>query len=70
MKIVEGISGTWFYHLSEDGRTALCGDTRVMPTEIPLATWGLKTHLNERYCKQCHNEFINSRHFCGWLRSS
>ena len=24
-----------------------------MKTEIPLKTWGLKSHLNETYCKEC-----------------
>jgi hypothetical protein len=53
LSICEGISGTWFYHLSEDaGKTALCG-ARVMPTQIPLRTWGMVGHLHERYCSQC-----------------
>lgn len=53
LKIVEGISGTWFYHLAIDERIALCGETRVMSTHVPVKIWGLKTHLNERYCSRC-----------------
>jgi hypothetical protein len=51
--LVEGISGTWYYHLSNDGRTALCG-ARVMPTGSRESTW--KKHysdLGERYCSKC-----------------
>jgi hypothetical protein len=50
--LVEGISGTWFYHLSDDGKTALCG-ARVMISSAPESTWGFRGHLQERYCKQC-----------------
>lgn len=50
--LVEGIHGTWHYHLSDDGKTALCG-AWVMPTGVPEDTWGYVGHLNERYCKEC-----------------
>lgn len=51
--LVEGISGTWYYHLSDDGRTALCG-AAVMISSAPESTWGYKSgHLNERYCSKC-----------------
>jgi len=56
MKIVEGVEGYYFYHLSETGKNgqpALCGKKEVMHTSIPLKTWGYKGHLNERYCKKC-----------------
>jgi hypothetical protein len=59
--LVEGIHGTWHYHLSDDGKTALCG-AWVMRTGVPEDTWGYVGHLNERYCKQCErirNEQIN-----------
>ena len=49
--LVENIAGTWFYHLAVDGK-ALCG-VSVMPTQISLDAWGVKTHLNERYCSKC-----------------
>jgi hypothetical protein len=52
--LVEGIHGTWHYHLSDDGRTALCG-ARVMPSEAPESTWGyVSDHLHERYCGKCY----------------
>jgi len=49
--LVEGIAGTWYYHLAKDGRS-LCG-AKTMPTRISVVTWGLKTHINERYCSKC-----------------
>lgn len=50
--LVEGISGTWFYHLSDNGKTALCG-AQAMPTGVPESGWGEVTHMKERYCKVC-----------------
>lgn len=50
--IREGIHGTFFYHMAVNG-SPLCGEKATMPTSIPVITWGLKTHLNERYCKEC-----------------
>ncbi|MDR9836961.1 MULTISPECIES: hypothetical protein [Herbaspirillum] len=54
LHITEGVSGTWFYHLSAAGTNArgLCG-AQTMYTAIPLASWGAKGHLNERYCADC-----------------
>jgi hypothetical protein len=57
LKVTEGISSTWYYHLRhEDQRVceSLCG-AQVFSTEIPLKTWGLVTHLRERYCKECED---------------
>ena len=56
MKVVEGVEGVWFYHLSESGlsgQPALCGEKHVMSTSIPLTYWGTKGHLHERYCLGC-----------------
>lgn len=50
--LVEGIHGTWHYHLSDDGKTALCG-AQVMRSNAPEDTWGYVGHLGERYCKDC-----------------
>jgi hypothetical protein len=51
--LVEGIAGTWYYHLSDDGRTALCG-ANVMPTGSLESTWKTHySHLHERYCSKC-----------------
>jgi len=54
LHVTEGVSGTWFYHLSEVGTNArgLCG-AQTMYTAIPLSSWGAKSHLNERYCADC-----------------
>jgi hypothetical protein len=54
LKVAEGISGTWFYHLSCDeySTRALCGE-RTMLTGVPLSAWGKRGHLNERWCDKC-----------------
>ena len=56
MKVAEGIMGTFHYHLAEhaESRMSLCG-VSVMPTNIPLAAWGTRTHLNERWCSYCES---------------
>lgn len=54
--IVEGVESVWYYHLSETGRNAkppLCGQGTMMSTELPLDTWGLRTHIGEKYCPEC-----------------
>lgn len=56
LKIVEGVESVWFYHLSEtgdNGKPALCGNDRMMCTGFPLDTWGMKTHIGEKYCPEC-----------------
>ncbi len=55
LQIVEGVESTWHYHLRREGEeAALCGNTRVMPTQIPLSCWGQKAdHIPESYCKEC-----------------
>jgi hypothetical protein len=52
--ITEGVRSTWYYHLSEAGTniTSLCGK-QTMHTAIPLSAWGVRGHLNERWCPQC-----------------
>lgn len=54
LMITEGVSGTWFYHLSlrADISVALCG-ARTMATQLPLGTWGHTGHLGERWCSRC-----------------
>lgn len=54
LKVAEGISGMWFYHLSKHDHClkALCG-AKTMPTGVPKSSWGFRGHLNERYCKEC-----------------
>lgn len=52
--ITEGVSGTWYYHLSDvsTNATALCG-AKTMYTAIPMKSWGVRGHLNERWCAKC-----------------
>lgn len=58
MKITEGISGYWHYHLSRDSEpfTAICG-AKVMGTEMPLTSWKVPfgEHFPKRptFCKTC-----------------
>lgn len=54
LRMVEGVAGYYFYHVSRAGKEsrAACG-AQTMPTGVPLATWGLKDHLNSRYCGHC-----------------
>lgn len=64
MKIVESITGNWFYHISETGKNmqpALCGNTQVMESYLKLSDWGTVSHLNEKYCKQCQ-DVLNKLH--------
>lgn len=56
-QVVEGISGTWHYHLQkreESPSSALCG-AQTMPTAIRPESWGVCTimHSPERYCLKC-----------------
>jgi len=52
--VVEGVEGVFYYHLRVPGnRGALCGESRVMQTSIPVDAWGYKSHLHERYCPKC-----------------
>ena len=54
LEIVEGTAGTWHYHLRRaPSRATVCGNERVMSTQLPLTAWGTKSHLNERWCESC-----------------
>jgi hypothetical protein len=64
MKVVEGILGYYFYHLSEtgaNGKPALCGNKEVMSTEVPITFWGKKSHLNEKWCKKCWDIYTQNK---------
>ena len=54
LHVTEGIGGTWHYHLSlaETNASGLCG-AKTMLTSVPMGAWGLRGHLNERYCPDC-----------------
>lgn len=56
LMITEGAPGYWHYHISyvETFIKPLCGkDLTTMWTNLPMNTWGMKTHLKERYCTEC-----------------
>lgn len=52
LTIRESIHGNFFYHLAINNK-ALCGKKITMHTNLSIETWGMKTHLNEKYCKEC-----------------
>lgn len=54
LKVVESITGQWFYHLSPNRRgPALCGYANTMVTHCTLDSWGFRGHLREKYCEKC-----------------
>ncbi len=55
-KIRESIHGNFFYHISLNDK-ALCGKKETMITSIPIIAWGIKSHLHEKYCKECEEIF-------------
>jgi hypothetical protein len=66
VKIVEGVEGLWYYHLSEtgkNGKPALYGNKNVMNTGLPLNTRGFKGHLNERYCRECEKKYRKAKKY-------
>jgi hypothetical protein len=54
LHITESVSGVYFYHLAEVSTNAvgLCG-ARTMNTQIPMASWGARDHLSEKWCSRC-----------------
>jgi hypothetical protein len=58
LKVTEGISGMWHYHLSEAKREtrAICG-AQTMTTSIPLEEWRVPfgEHFPKRptWCEKC-----------------
>ena len=56
VRVVEGISGVWHYHLAKaEGPfyEALCG-ARTMYSAAPLDSWGYKPdHMPASYCAEC-----------------
>lgn len=58
LRVVEGISGIWFYHLQSDTckpGLSLC-NKQVMRRNVRLEYWG-KTpkdyHIPEKWCREC-----------------
>jgi hypothetical protein len=66
LHITEGIGGVWFYHLSlaSTNATALCG-AKTMNTTIPIASWGVRGHLNEGWCAKCAAQGADVLHAAG-----
>lgn len=54
LHITEGVGGVYSYHLSDVATNArsLCG-AQTMNTQIPMASWGARGHLNEKWCSKC-----------------
>lgn len=52
LTIRESITGYYFYHIAKNNKP-ICGAENTMPTSLNLKSWGLKTHIGERYCKKC-----------------
>lgn len=57
LMVTEGVSGTWFYHISEKAKplTSLCGRP-TMVTGVPLAYWKQTPadyHVPEKWCAEC-----------------
>jgi hypothetical protein len=54
LRVVEEWYGNYHYHLTYDGKKALCGKTEIMERKIQLSSWGYKVeHLPMSYCKEC-----------------
>lgn len=51
----ETVSGVYFYHIKEKGTfKPICGiDRQLLGKDLPLTHWGLRGHLQEKYCKEC-----------------
>jgi hypothetical protein len=66
LHITEGVGGVYFYHLSEVGTNArsLCG-AQTMNTQIPVAAWGVRGHLNEKWCAKCATQGTNALRHAG-----
>lgn len=57
ISIHENLSGNFFYHIAKND-IPLCGDERTMRRQLSLASWGIRTHLKEKYCEKCQEIWI------------
>ncbi len=54
----EGVESIYAYHIRrpgthpEGGYLALCG-RRLLGKQLPMDAWGYRSHLHEKYCKEC-----------------
>jgi len=60
ISIHEGISGYYHYHIAIND-IPLCGDKNTMRRGLPLASWGIKSHIGETYCKECEELWMKKR---------
>jgi hypothetical protein len=58
-RIVENNVGNYVYHLSANNHNAICGEERIMLTNMTMGHWGYVGHLNERYCQKCDKIYKN-----------
>lgn len=66
LHITEGVAGVYSYHLSEveTNSRSLCG-AQTMSTQIPIASWGVRGHLNEKWCVKCATMGVNALRTAG-----
>lgn len=66
LKIVEHVTGTYAYHLSETGenmKPALCGYSNVMRSGSLLRTWNMEpSHIRYKFCERCHRIAVLNGH--------
>jgi len=60
ISIREGISGYYYYHIAIN-EIPLCGNKNTMKTELPLASWEIKSHIGETYCKECEELWVKRK---------
>ena len=58
ISIHEGRGG--YYHIAIND-IPLCGDKNTMRRGLPLASWGIKSHIGETYCKECEELWMKKR---------
>lgn len=56
----ENVSGNYFYHIAVDD-VPLCGRSSTMRRELRLESWGMVSHIGERYCKECERLAVERR---------
>ena len=61
LRVVETVTGYWFYHLAREGEyRAICDpNKRVMNTNFKLADWGMScgnSDVRYKWCKECQKE--------------
>lgn len=66
LHITEGVGGVYSYHLSDVGTNArsLCG-AQTMNTQLRMASWGVRGHLNEKWCTKCATMGANALRSAG-----